>query len=273
MPLTPRRLSLPAQSVEDLRSGEPAANTVVLKFGGVAVATPQHFSRIAEIVASRRARYDRVVGVVSAMGDTTDRLLALAHEVNPTPPQRELDMLISVGERVSASLLAMALEGIGLPATSFTGSQAGILTTGDHTDAQILEVRPTRLESHLQAGEIVVIAGFQGVSGEGTPEITTLGRGGSDTTAVALAKALGAGHVEFFKDVDGCYTDDPKTNPQARRLPTLSYSHAAELVAHGASILSARCIEHARCEAIPLHMYSFNGNIDCPGSIIDGNGL
>ena len=246
-------------------------NTVVLKFGGVAVATPQHFARIAEIVASRKLRYERVVAVVSAMGDTTDKLLALANEVNPVPPQRELDMLVSVGERVSASLLAMALDRIGLPAASFTGSQAGILTTGDHTDARIVDVRPTRLERHLESGEVIVIAGFQGVSTESdTPEITTLGRGGSDTTAVALAKALGAQHAEFFKDVDGFYTEDPKTNPQAERLPTLTYERAEELVANGACILSDRCIEHAREEGILLHVYSFNEDVDSPGSVIGG---
>ena len=247
---------------------ESVESTVVLKFGGAAVATPQQFSRIAEIIADRRARYGRVVGIVSAMGDTTDQLLTLAHQVNPVPPQRELDMLISVGERVSASLLAMALERIGLPAISFTGSQAGILTTANHTDARILQVKPTRIEPHLNSGRVVIIAGFQGVSGEGDPEITTLGRGGSDTTAVAVAKALGASHVEFFKDVDGFYTSDPKRNPAAELLPTLTYSRAEELVARGATVLSAPCLEQARTGAITLHLYSFSKDVHTPGSVI-----
>ncbi len=247
-------------------------DTVVLKFGGAAVATPERFSRIADIVLARRKEFPRVVVVVSAMGDTTNQLLALANKVNPTPPQRELDMLVSVGERVSASLLAMALDTKGMVAVSFTGSQAGIITTNDHTDARIVAVKPYRLEPHLAAGRIAIVAGFQGVSCSGEPEITTLGRGGSDTTAVALAKALGAEHVEFYKDVAGVYERDPKEDPTGHPFPNLTYAEAAKIVGEGASVLSSRCIALAEEHKISLHLYSFHEFPEGPGTCI-GKGV
>ncbi|MFN4174875.1 MAG: aspartate kinase, partial [Parachlamydiaceae bacterium] len=175
--------------------------TLVLKFGGASVAEPEHFSKIADIILYRKKEFNNIVVVVSAMGDTTNKLIDLAKKVNPNPPRREYDMLVSVGERISISLLAMALALKGQDAISFTGSQSGIITTEEHSEARIIDVKPNRLQPHLQAGKVVIVAGFQGVSKSG--EITTLGRGGSDTTAVALAVALKAEKVEFYKDVIG----------------------------------------------------------------------
>jgi aspartate kinase len=246
-------------------------STIVVKFGGASVASPQHFGRIADIVLKRKKENDRVVVVVSAMGDTTNELLSLAKQVNPSPPQREMDMLVSVGERISASLLAMALDGKGHAAISFTGSQAGIITSNEHAKAEILRVSPYRLQTHLDQGAIVVVAGFQGVSREGDPEITTLGRGGSDTTAVALAHALGASHVEFYKDVSGMYTLDPKKNSSAELLSSLSYDEAKEIVTGGANILSLPCLQLADQHGIALHIYSFFHPESGPGTRITKN--
>lgn len=229
--------------------------TLIMKFGGAAVATPDHFSRIADIIISRMEQYQRVVVVVSAMGDTTNQLIALAKKVHPEPPQREYDMLISVGERISMSLLAMALMAKQKEAISFTGSQSGIITCGQHTEARIIEVKPHRLLPYLEAGKVIIVAGFQGVSRQG--EITTLGRGGSDTTAVALGVALRSEKVEFFKDVPGVFTEDPKKNPQASLLNRLSYESALHIVRKGARILHARCIELASKNNMPLHVLSF----------------
>ena len=173
--------------------------TLVMKFGGAAVATPQHFSKIADIILQRLKEYNRIAVVVSAMGDTTNQLISLATQVNDTPPRREYDMLVSVGERISISLLAMALAAKKHSAVSFTGSQSGIITCSNHSEARIVDVKPHRLLPVLDSGSVVIVAGFQGVSKQG--EITTLGRGGSDTSAVALAIALGAIKVEFYKDV------------------------------------------------------------------------
>jgi len=240
--------------------GESHGKTIVLKFGGAAVSSPERFAHIAEIVLTRRAEYERVVVAVSAMGDTTDELIALARRVHPSPPRRELDMLVSVGERISMSLLAMALDAKGVEARSFTGSQSGILTTPDHAEAKIVDVRPGRLLPHLSAGRVVIVAGFQGMSTTG--EITTLGRGGTDTTAVALGAALGACKVEFFKDVRGIYNSDPKRDPEAVRFDTLSYSEALSLMHRGAQVLHDRCIILAEKNALALHVLPFDAYND-----------
>jgi aspartate kinase len=198
--------------------------TIVLKFGGAAVATPEHFSNIADIVLRRRLEYSKVVVVVSAMGNTTDQLISMAKQVNQNPPKREYDMLVSVGERISISLLAMTLAAKSHQAVSFTGSQSGIITCNQHSEARIIDVRPHRLDRTLNCGMVAIVAGFQGVSREG--EITTLGRGGSDTSAVALAIALQAEAVEFYKDVPGDFCEDPKIYPKSEPLTQLSYEEA-----------------------------------------------
>lgn len=225
--------------------------TVILKFGGASVATPEQFRKIAEIIA-HKSQTQRVVVVVSAMGDTTNQLLALARQVHPQPPPREQDMLVSVGERISISLLAMALHHQNKIAISFTGSQSGIITCTKHSDASIIAVKPHRILKELDAGKIVIVAGFQGVSREG--EITTLGRGGSDTTAVALGVALGASCVEFYKDVKGIFSEDPKKNPNALFYPALSFDQAIECVE---KVLHPRCIRLAAKNGLPLHVLSF----------------
>lgn len=229
--------------------------TLVMKFGGASVATPEQFSHIAEIIISRLPEFKRILVVVSAMGDTTDQLIALAKKVNPNPPRREHDMLVTVGERISCSLLAMALSAKGYQAVSFTGSQSGIITCGQHTEARIIDVRPQRILPLLDAGHIVIVAGFQGVSKAG--EITTLGRGGSDTTAVALGVTLKAQVVEFFKDVPGIFDEDPKKNPQALFHEQLNYHQALSLVKQGGKILHPRCIELAHKNYLPLKVRSF----------------
>jgi len=230
--------------------------TIVMKFGGAAVATPEHFSRIADLILSRLEEYKRIAVVVSAMGDTTDQLIALAKQVHPDPPRREYDMLVTVGERISISLLAMALARKGCQAVSFTGSQTGIITCSEHAEARIIDVRPARIIPYLDKGQVVIIAGFQGVSTE--KEITTLGRGGSDTTAVALGVALGAEKVEFYKDVPGICQADPKSCPNAEIYPELSYQQALEIVSNGAQVLQQRCITLAEVNGISLHVRSFN---------------
>lgn len=230
--------------------------TLVMKFGGAAVATPEHFSRIADIILERKQEYQRIAIVVSAMGDTTDQLIALARKVNPDPPQREYDMLVTVGERISISLLAMALAAKKHEAVSFTGSQSGIITCSRHTEARIIDVRPNRLLPLLEQGKIVIVAGFQGVSRGG--EITTLGRGGSDTSAVALGIAIGAEKVEFFKDVPGIFHEDPKKNPNSEMFKHLSYDEALDIVLKGAKVLHSRCIQLASRNGLPLHVRTFN---------------
>lgn len=229
-------------------------NTLVMKFGGASVATPEHFSKIADIILSRMDQYPKVIVVVSAMGKTTDQLIDLAKKVNPDPPPREYDMLITVGERISISLLAMALARKNREAISFTGSQSGIITSDTHSEARILEVRPHRLLPCLEEGKVVIVAGFQGVSVRG--EITTLGRGGSDTSAVALGVAFKA-KVEFYKDVPGIFSEDPKLNPRATLHPRLSYSQALDIVNKGAKVLHPRSIELAAKNQLPLHVMSF----------------
>lgn len=228
--------------------------TLVMKFGGASVASPENFSSIADVILTRMNEFKRVIVVVSAMAKTTDQLIHLANQVNPDPPRREYDMLVSVGERISISLLAMALAKKNRDAISFTGSQSGIITSDAHSEARILDIRPHRLIPCLDAGKIVIVAGFQGVSLKG--EITTLGRGGSDTTAVALAVAFGA-KMEFYKDVPGVCSEDPKLNANAVVYPQLSYKEALDIVSKGAKILHPRCIELAYKNRLPLHVLSF----------------
>ncbi|MES2199330.1 MAG: aspartate kinase [Chlamydiota bacterium] len=230
--------------------------TLIMKFGGASVCDSQSFSHVADIIISRRKKYAKIVVVVSAMRGATDGLLQLAKEVHPSPPRRELDMLVSVGERVSISLLAMALAIKEVDAISFTGSQSGIITTCDHTEARIVNIKPARILSSLEEGKIVIIAGFQGVSRSG--EITTLGRGGSDTSAVAVGVALNAEKVEFFKDVDGVYSADPKLEEQAIHYPFLLYNQALEIIEKGAKILHSRAVKLAEKNSILLQVLSFS---------------
>jgi aspartate kinase len=228
---------------------------VVQKYGGSSVADAQGIKRVAQrIVATKKAGHDVCV-VVSAMGDSTDELLDLAEQVSPVPPGRELDMLLTAGERISMALLAMAIANLGQTARSFTGSQAGVITDSSHGRAKIIDVTPGRIEQALAAGDIAIVAGFQGVSMD-TKDITTLGRGGSDTTAVALAAALDAEVCEIFTDVDGIFTADPRIVPRARRIPLVSYEEMLEMCASGAKILHLRCVEYARRHNIPIHVRS-----------------
>jgi aspartate kinase len=224
---------------------------VVQKYGGSSVADAQKLKRVAERVMLTRASSHDVVVVVSAMGDTTDNLLALAKTISPNPDRRELDMLLSAGERISMALLSMAIRELGGDAISFTGSQSGIITNDRHVDARIIEVRPYRVEDELARGKIVVVAGYQGVSYR--KEITTLGRGGSDTTAVAMAAALGAEWCEICSDVDGIYTADPRIVSQARRIPALSYEESQELAESGAKVLNAQAVEFAKEKGISIY--------------------
>lgn len=228
--------------------------TLIMKFGGASVSTPEQFGMIAGIIAAKSTSANVVV-VVSAMGGATDQLLSLAKKVHPTPPLRELDMLVSVGERVSISLLAMALHLKEKEAISFTGSQSGIITTADHSNAKIIAVKPHRILRELELGKVVIVAGFQGVTKSG--EITTLGRGGSDTTAVALGIALKATCVEFYKDVDGIYSEDPKSSPLAKKIDWLSYDQALAITIAGAKVLHPRCVQLAQKNYLPLRVLSF----------------
>jgi len=228
---------------------------VVQKYGGSSVADATSIKRVAQrIVATKKAGHDVVV-VVSAMGDTTDELIDLANQVSPLPPGRELDMLLTAGERISMALLAMAIGNLGQEARSFTGSQAGVITDGAHGRAKIIDVTPGRLEAALAEGAVAIVAGFQGVS-QTTKDITTLGRGGSDTTAVALAAALHADVCEIYTDVDGIFTADPRIVPTARQIPRISYEETLEMAANGAKILHLRCVEYARRNAMPIHVRS-----------------
>jgi aspartate kinase len=232
----------------------PHVGTLVLKFGGTSVADPEKIRRVAaRLVAAKRAGA-RVVGVVSAMGQHTDELVALAHEVSLRPEPRELDMLISVGERVSCALVAMAISDLDQQAISLTGSQAGIVTDTVHGKAKIVEVRGARIHEALDEDKIVLVAGFQGVSTEFN--ITTLGRGGSDTTAVALAAALSADACEIYTDVDGVFTADPRIVPDARKLHAVSYEEMLEMAASGARVLALRSVEFARNHGVKLHVRS-----------------
>jgi len=229
--------------------------TIVIKFGGAAAATTEAFAHIAELILNRKEHYKHVVVVVSAMQGVTDQLISLAKQVHPNPPQREYDMLLTCGERVSMSLLAMALNLKHCGAASLTGSQAGIITCKTHAEARIIEVRPHRIESLLIQGNVVIVAGFQGVSRTG--EITTLGRGGSDTTAVALAIALKAECVEFYKDVAGIFSEDPKVCPEALFYEKLSYNEALSIASNGSKVLHGRAIALAKQNHIPLRVRGF----------------
>ncbi len=227
---------------------------VVQKFGGSSVADVAKLQAVAQRVAARKRAGDDVVVVVSAMGKTTDQLLALAREIDSTPPRRELDMLLSTGERVSMALLSMAIQKLGHDAISFTGSQSGIITNDRHFDARIIDVRPHRVEDELARGRIVIIAGYQGMSYK--REITTLGRGGSDTTALAMAAALGARHAEIYSDVDGVYSADPRKVPDAQHLPEIGYDEMQEMAEAGAKVLHAKAVEFARSARIAIHARS-----------------
>ena len=232
---------------------------VVQKYGGSSVADAQCIKRVAQrIVATKKAGHDVAV-VVSAMGDTTDDLRDLAQQVSPLPPPRELDMLLTAGERISMALLAMAIANLGQVAKSYTGSQAGVLTTSQHGRAKIIDVTPGRIRQALEEGAIAIVAGFQGVS-QDTKEITTLGRGASDTTAVALAAALEADVCEIYTDVNGVFTADPRIVAKARRLPQISYAEMLEMAACGSKVLHLRCVEYARRYGVPIHVRSSFSN-------------
>jgi aspartate kinase len=232
----------------------PRAGTVVMKFGGTSVGDTERLMEVARRLVAAREAGNRVVGVLSAMGDTTDELLDLAHKISPRPHVRELDMLISVGERISCALAAMAIHDLGQEAISFTGSQAGIVTDTVHGKAKIVEIRARRIHDALDQGRIVLVAGFQGVSTEA--EVTTLGRGGSDMTAVALAAALGAEACEIYTDVEGVFTADPRVVPGARKLHAVSYEEMLEMAASGARVLQLRSVEFARNHAVKVHVRS-----------------
>ena len=228
---------------------------VVQKYGGSSVADADSVKRVARRIVETKKAGNQVVVVVSAMGDTTDDLIDLANQVSPLPPARELDMLLTAGERISMAVLAMAIHDLGHEARSFTGSQAGVITDAEHGRAKIIDVTPGRIQAALAEGSIAIVAGFQGVS-QTTKDITTLGRGGSDTTAVALAVALEADVCEIYSDVDGIFTADPRIEPRARKVPRISYEETLEMAAQGAKILHLRCVEYARRYDMPIHVRS-----------------
>ncbi len=228
---------------------------VVQKYGGSSLADAARIKEVARRITEAKKAGNDVVVAVSAMGDSTDELLELAGGVSPLPPARELDMLLTAGERISMALVAMAISDLGFTARSFTGSQAGVITDSVHGKAKIIDVTPGRISDAIADGHIVIVAGFQGVS-QDTKEITTLGRGGTDTTAVALAAALGADVCEIYTDVDGVFTADPRIVPTARKLQRVSYEEMLELAACGAKILHLRCVEYARRYNIPIHVRS-----------------
>jgi len=225
---------------------------VVQKYGGTSVGDPERIRKVAERIAKAREEGHDVVAVVSAMGHSTDELLEMAASITPTPEPRELDMLLTSGERIAMSLLAIAVNARGCKAASYTGSQAGIITDTHHGKAKIVEIRPQRIKQSLDAGNVVILAGFQGLSTD--YDITTLGRGGSDTTAVAMAAALGAEVCEIYTDVDGVFTADPRTHPEAQRIDRISYEEMLELAAAGAKVLQLRCVEYARRHGVRIHV-------------------
>ena len=243
------------EPVPALERLEPRLGTVVMKFGGSSVADPAKLKAVARRLVGAREAGHRVVGVLSAMGDTTDELIRLAGEVSPAPHPRELDMLVSVGERISCALAAMAIHDLGHAAISFTGSQAGIVTDTVHTKAKIVEVRARRIHEALDEDRVVLVAGFQGVSDD-SHDVTTLGRGGSDTTAVALAAALGAEHCEIYTDVPGVFTADPRVVSAARKLAAVSFEEMLEMASSGARVMATRSIEVARSHTVRLHVRS-----------------
>ena len=241
---------------------------VVQKYGGSSLADASAIKRVARRIVEAKKNGNDVVVAVSAMGDSTDELLELAEQVSPLPPARELDMLLTAGERISMALVAMAISDLGLTARSFTGSQAGVITDSVHGKAKIIDVTPGRISAALDDGHIVIVAGFQGVS-QDTKEITTLGRGGTDTTAVALAAALGADVCEIYTDVDGVFTADPRIVPTARQLDNVTYEEMLELAACGAKILHLRCVEYARRYDIPIHVRSSFSQLN--GTMVQGS--
>jgi aspartate kinase len=228
---------------------------VVQKYGGSSVADAEGIKRVAQRIVNTRKAGNDVVVVVSAMGDHTDDLRDLAEQVTPLPPPRELDMLLTAGERISMALVAMAIAALGHKAQSFTGSQAGVITDSAHGKAKIIDITPGRIEAAVADGAIAIVAGFQGVS-QDTKDVTTLGRGASDTTAVALAAALGADVCEIYSDVDGVFTADPRIVPAARKLDRISTEEMLEMAASGAKILHLRCVEYARRYNMPIHVRS-----------------
>jgi aspartate kinase len=232
---------------------------VVQKYGGSSVADAEGIKRVAKRIVDAKKNGNQVVVVVSAMGDTTDELIDLAEQVSPIPAGREFDMLLTAGERISMALLAMAIKNLGHEAQSFTGSQAGVITDSVHNKARIIDVTPGRIRTSIDEGNIAIVAGFQGVSQEGK-NITTLGRGGSDTTAVALAAALDAEVCEIYTDVDGVFTADPRVVKKARKIDWISFEDMLELASSGSKVLLHRCVEYARRYDIPIHVRSsFSG--------------
>jgi aspartate kinase len=238
---------------------------VVQKYGGTSVGDTDRIRGVADRIVRAREQGQDVVVVVSAMGETTDDLLDKASDITPAPEPRELDMLLTAGERIAMSLLAIAVNARGCRAASYTGSQAGIITDTQHGKARIVEIRPARIKESLDAGNVVILAGFQGLSTE--YDITTLGRGGSDTTAVAMAAALGADVCEIYTDVDGVFTADPRTHPEARRIDRISYEEMLELAAAGARVLQLRCVEYARRHGVRIHVRNSLG--EQPGTWVD----
>jgi len=242
---------------------------VVQKYGGTSVGTPQRILRVADRIAQRRAAGDRIVAVVSAMGQSTDHLLSLAHRITPRPSRREMDMLLTTGERISMALLSMALEARQVPAISFTGSQSGIITDTNHTRARILEIRPIRILPELERDKVVIVAGFQGVSSD--KEITTLGRGGSDTTAVALAVGLNADRCEIYTDVPGVMSADPRHVENARLLKRVSWDTMLELAASGAGVMHTRAVELAGRRLVPFCVRSAFTKKE--GTVVEGKAI
>jgi aspartate kinase len=245
--------------------GSPPVALVVQKYGGSSVADAASIKRVARRIVETQQAGNQVTVVVSAMGDSTDELMDLAQQVSPSPPGRELDMLLTAGERISMALLAMAISDLDAEARSYTGSQAGLITDRYHGQARIIDVTPGRIQAALDEGAIPIVAGFQGVA-QDTKDITTLGRGGSDTTAVALAAALNADVCEIYTDVDGVFSADPRVVPQARQVPFVTYEEMLELAAHGAKVLHLRCVEYARRFDVPLRVRS--SFTDRPGTLV-----
>lgn len=242
---------------------------IVCKFGGTSVASPERIQMVAKKLIAKKQAGHQVVAVVSAMGKTTDELVGLAASLNDNPPAREMDRLLSTGEQVSMTLLAMAIEARGYKAMSFTGRQAGIETDGMHAKAKIVKVHNERIMEALNKGVIAVVAGFQGIDANG--DITTLGRGGSDTSAVALAVALGADICEIYTDVDGVFTADPRIVPKASRIPVIGYDEILEMSSCGSKVLALRCVEYAQRFNMPLHVRSSFSHR--PGTLIVPDGV
>jgi aspartate kinase len=245
------------------------SSVIVMKFGGTSVADAERIKRAAKRIVEKRELGHRVVAVLSARGKTTDELIAMADEVSDAPDPREMDMLLSTGERISCALCAMAINDLGHRAISLTGSQAGIVTDESHTKARIIDVRADRIKAALDEDNVVLVAGFQGVSGTAR-NVTTLGRGGSDTTAVAVAAALGAEVCEIYTDVSGVYTADPRIVPDARKLPTISFEEMLEMAASGAGVLQLRSVEYARTHGVRIHCRS--SFEEAPGTVVVSEG-